>query len=74
MKKIRRKCKKKTIQPCGTIIPTKDYFKFKSKNIGVFKKPKLERIEEIEDDIADLKLQNKVNEYKEKYPEHFKEQ
>ncbi len=32
-----------------------------------------ERIEEIEDDISDLKLKNKVNEYKEKYPEHFKE-
>lgn len=31
------------------------------------------RIEEIEDDIADIKLQNKVNEYKERYPEHFKE-
>jgi formate dehydrogenase maturation protein FdhE len=31
-----------------------------------------EKIEGIEDDIADLKLQNKVNEYKEKYPEHFK--
>jgi len=35
--------KKKTIQPCGTITPTKDYFKFKSKNIGTFKKPKIER-------------------------------
>ncbi len=35
--------------------------------------PTNERIEEIEDDISDLKLQNKVNEYKEKYPEHFKE-
>ncbi len=32
-----------------------------------------ERIEKIEDDISDLKLQNKVNEYKEKYPEYFKE-
>ena len=32
-----------------------------------------EEIEEIENDIADLKLQNKVTEYKEKYPEHFKE-
>jgi len=35
--------KKKTIQPCGTITPTKDYFKLKSKNIGTFKKPKIER-------------------------------
>lgn len=32
-----------------------------------------ERIEKMEDDISDLKLQNKVNEYKERYPEHFKE-
>jgi hypothetical protein len=35
--------KKKTIEPCGTITPTKDFFKFKSKNIGVFKKPEIER-------------------------------
>ena len=27
----------------GTITPTKDFFKFKSKNIGVFPKPKIER-------------------------------
>ena len=37
------KKKKRTIEPCGTITQTKDYFKFKSKNIGVFKKPKIER-------------------------------
>lgn len=42
MKRKRIK-KKKTIQPCGTIIPAKDYFKFKSENIGVFKKPEIER-------------------------------
>ena len=35
--------KKRTIEPCGTITPTKDFFKFKSKNIGVFPKPKSER-------------------------------
>ena len=35
--------KKKTIEPTGSITPSKDYFKFKSKNIGVFKKPKIER-------------------------------
>ena len=34
---------KKTIEPCGTMTETKDFFKFKSKNIGVFKKPKIER-------------------------------
>jgi len=27
----------------GTITPQKDIFKFKSKNIGIFKKPKIER-------------------------------
>lgn len=32
-----------------------------------------EKIEEVENDIADLKLKNKVSEYKERYPEHFKE-
>lgn len=31
-----------------------------------------EKIEGIEADVADLKLQGKVNEYKERYPEHFK--
>ncbi|MBA7608522.1 hypothetical protein ES703_15699 [subsurface metagenome] len=35
--------KKKTIEPCGTIWDTKDIFKFKSKNIGVFPKPEIER-------------------------------
>ncbi|GAJ03726.1 unnamed protein product [marine sediment metagenome] len=39
--------KKKTIKPCGTMIPTKDYFKFKSKNIGIFKKPEIERNDNI---------------------------
>jgi len=34
---------KKRIKPTGTITPQKDIFKFKSKNIGVFKKPKIER-------------------------------
>ena len=33
----------------------------------------IEKIERIENDVADIKLQNKVNEYKERYPEHFKE-
>ena len=42
MKKKRTE-KKKTIQPCGTIIPTKDYFKFRSENMGTFKKPEIER-------------------------------
>ncbi len=45
MKKKRIK-KKKTIEPCGTMIPTKDYFKFKSENLGVFKKPEIERKKE----------------------------
>ena len=35
--------KKKTIEPTGTITPLKDYFKFKSKNIGIFPRPKIER-------------------------------
>lgn len=35
--------KKKTIKPTGTITPLKDIFKFRSKNIGVFKKPEIER-------------------------------
>jgi len=35
--------KKKTIEPCGTITPLKDIFKFKSKNMGLFKKPEIER-------------------------------
>jgi len=42
MKKKRTE-KKKTIQPNGTITPLRDIFKFKSENIGVFKKPKIER-------------------------------
>jgi len=33
--------KKKTIEPTGTITPQKDIFKFKSKNLGVFKKQKI---------------------------------
>ena len=32
---------KKRIKPCGTVIPEKDYFKFKSENIGIFKKPNI---------------------------------
>lgn len=35
--------KKKTIEPTGSMIPTKDFFKFKSENIGVFKKPEIKR-------------------------------
>ena len=35
--------KKKTIEPCGTVIPAKDYFKLRSENIGIFKKPEIER-------------------------------
>jgi hypothetical protein len=35
--------KKKTIEPCGTIWDTKDIFKFKSKNLGLFKEPKIKR-------------------------------
>ena len=35
--------KKKTIEPCGTITPLKDVFKFKGKNLGVFPKPEIER-------------------------------
>ena len=34
---------KKTIEPCGTMVETKDFFKFKSSNIGVFPKPEIER-------------------------------
>ncbi|MBA7623331.1 hypothetical protein ES703_30726 [subsurface metagenome] len=43
MKKVVKKMKKKkkTIEPSGTITPTKDFFKFKSKNLGLFKKPEL---------------------------------
>ena len=29
-------------------------------------------IDELENETADLKLKNKVNEYKERYPEYFK--
>ena len=43
MKKIRKYRKKKTIQPCGTVTPLKDIFKFKSENLGVFKEPEIER-------------------------------
>jgi len=35
--------KKKPIKPSGSITPLKSYFKFKSKNIGTFPKPKIER-------------------------------
>ncbi|MBA7482719.1 hypothetical protein ES707_18213 [subsurface metagenome] len=35
--------KKKKIEPCGTITQTKDLFSFKSRNIGVFPKPEIER-------------------------------
>ena len=35
--------KKRTIEPCGTIMQTKDYFKFKSENMGIFPKPEIER-------------------------------
>ena len=35
--------KKGKIEPTGTITPTEDFFSFKSKNLGVFKKPKIER-------------------------------
>jgi len=35
--------KKRKIRPCGTITPLKDIFKFKSKNLGLFPKPKIER-------------------------------
>ena len=40
--KKKRKEKKKTIQPTGTMIEIKDYFK-PVENIGVFPKPKIER-------------------------------
>ncbi len=42
MKKKRIK-KERTIEPCGTITQTKDYFKFKSENLGLFKEPEIER-------------------------------
>jgi hypothetical protein len=42
MKKKRTE-KKKTIEPCGTMIPIRDIFKLKSENIGIFKKPEIER-------------------------------
>ena len=35
--------KKKTIEPNGTITALRDVFRFKSKNLGVFPKPKPER-------------------------------
>ncbi len=35
--------KKKKIEPCGSITALKDIFKFKGKNLGVFKRPKIER-------------------------------
>ena len=35
--------KKKPIQPNGTITPLRDIFKFKSENMGIFKKPEIER-------------------------------
>ena len=31
------------IKPTGNITPQKNIFQFKSKNLGVFKKPKIER-------------------------------
>ncbi len=42
MRKKRIK-KKRTIQPTGTITETKNFFKFKSKNIGVFPKSKIKK-------------------------------
>ncbi|MBA7523696.1 hypothetical protein ES705_15829 [subsurface metagenome] len=39
----KKRIEKKTIEPCGTMVETKDYFKFKSENIGIFKKPKIKR-------------------------------
>ncbi|MBA7590446.1 hypothetical protein ES708_32566 [subsurface metagenome] len=42
MRKKRIK-KKKKIEPCGTITQTKDFFKFKSENMGIFPKPEIER-------------------------------
>ncbi|MBA7522134.1 hypothetical protein ES705_14251 [subsurface metagenome] len=38
--------KKKKIQPCGNITKRKDLFKFRSENLGVFPKPKIERKED----------------------------
>ncbi|MBA7564865.1 hypothetical protein ES708_06534 [subsurface metagenome] len=35
--------KKKKIEPSGTITQSRDYFKFKSENIGIFPKPEIER-------------------------------
>ena len=32
------KKRRKTIEPCGTITPTSDFFSFRSRNIGVFPK------------------------------------
>ncbi|MBA7532188.1 hypothetical protein ES705_24414 [subsurface metagenome] len=46
MKKKRTE-KKKTILPCGNITLRKDIFKFKSENIGIFPKPKIERKDNI---------------------------
>ncbi|MBA7655349.1 hypothetical protein ES703_63253 [subsurface metagenome] len=40
------KDKKKTILPCGNITKRKDLFKFRSENLGVFKKPEIERKED----------------------------
>lgn len=35
--------RKKPIKPSGSITPLRSYFKFKSKNIGTFPKPEIER-------------------------------
>ena len=34
---------RKPVKPTGTILSQRDIFKFKSINLGVFKKPKIER-------------------------------
>ncbi|MBA7556508.1 hypothetical protein ES705_49218 [subsurface metagenome] len=47
-KMIKKKIeKKKTIEPNGSITSLKNIFKLKSKNIGVFKKPEIERKDSI---------------------------
>ena len=34
---------RKPVEPCGTITQTKDFFSFKSENMGIFPKPEIER-------------------------------
>lgn len=43
LERKKKRTEKKKIEPCGNILPRKDIFKFRSENLGVFKRPKIER-------------------------------